>query len=189
GRFQIFDGSPDAQTFGTFVTGLNASGRVTGFWFDNASAMHGFLRLKNGTMTVQLDIEGAGTGALQGTQPEAINVLNDIAGFYTDGTGKRHGFLRFLDGSVDAFDAPGAVNTLVASINRNRQVAGYYTDASGIAHGFVRNKNGHFKTFDAPGAALEASRGTFVGDLNDFGAVSGEVYDHQFGAHGFAGVP
>lgn len=188
GRFETFDGNPTARTFGTFVTGLSNTPNIVGFWFDASSAMHGFWRARNGFI-VPIDIDGAGTGALQGTQPESVNLGGDIAGFYTDGSGKRHGFLRTRTGTVETFDAPGAVTTVVASINRDRKIAGYFIDASGIAHGFVRSRHGNFKVFDAPGAALEPSRGTFVSDINEFGAVSGEVYDHQFGAHGFEGTP
>jgi hypothetical protein len=97
--------------------------------------------------------------------------------------------LRHSDGTVETFDAPGAKNTIVASINVHREVAGYYTDASNIAHGFIRKASGKFKTFDAPQASPQPGRGTFVSDLNDAGTVTGEVFDVEFGAHGYTGNP
>lgn len=186
GGFKTFN--PGTGNTATFVTGINKDKSVVGFWFDGSSAMHGFLRTGDGTIA-PVDIEGAGSGALQGTQIESINDRGDLAGFYTDGSNHRHGFLRERDGTVTTFDAAEGANTVVAAVNFNRQVAGYYVDASGVAHGFVRGRHGKIKSFDAPGAALEAGRGTFVSDININGAVSGEVYDHQFGAHGFEGTP
>jgi hypothetical protein len=50
GKIAVFDGNADADTFGTFVTGVNANKIIAGYWFDGSSAMHGFLRLPDGTL-------------------------------------------------------------------------------------------------------------------------------------------
>lgn len=187
GRDAHFGAGP-VDGFGAFVTGINNAKTVVGFWFDGQSAMHGYLRTNDGTVT-QIDVDGAGTGAVQGTQAESINANGEVAGFDTDGDGKRHGFVRAVDGTITAFDVPGAVNTVVAGINRRGYVAGYYVDASSIAHGFVRTPKGNFKTFDAPGAALQSGRGTFVSRIGDDGTIVGEASDAAFILHGFVGTP
>lgn len=75
-------GSFDQPTYFTALNGINASGTVVGT-FNTVSAILGFLRTSDGTMTVidPPDTGGAGSSAIR------INNSGVIAGyFYDDGS-------------------------------------------------------------------------------------------------------
>ncbi len=58
-------------------------GAFTGYYIDASNVNHGFLRAPDGTFTT-FEAPGAGTGADQGTFPEALNPEGAIEGYYTD---------------------------------------------------------------------------------------------------------
>lgn len=84
--FITFD--PPGST-GTFPSGINPAGAITGTYFD-ASGGHGFLRTPHGTFT-KFDVPGA---AGEGTFAFAINPAGAITGIYHDASNAFHGFLR-----------------------------------------------------------------------------------------------
>ena len=57
---------------------------------------------------ITFDAPGAGTGAGQGTQPNAVNSAGVVAGWYLDDNNVWYGFLRTPDGKIITFSAPGA---------------------------------------------------------------------------------
>jgi len=73
--------------------GINPAGTITGYYADNNSVYHGFLRTARGKITT-FDVPGAGTGNWQGTL--SLNITPDGAttGWYIDANGVYHGFLR-----------------------------------------------------------------------------------------------
>jgi hypothetical protein len=73
--------------------GINPAGTITGFYADDNSVYHSFLRTARGRITT-FDVPGAGTGNWQGTL--SVNITPDGAttGWYIDGNGVYHGFLR-----------------------------------------------------------------------------------------------
>jgi len=91
-------GAGTAAGQGTFPSGMNDSGAITGFIRDANAARHGFLRAPDGTFTV-FDDPAAGTcstscgtiGNGQGTRAYAINPSGEIVGFYTDDSARCHG--------------------------------------------------------------------------------------------------
>ena len=74
--------------------GINPAGTITGFYADENSVYHGYVRTLEGKIT-RFDAPGAGsTAAWQGTQPMTINPEGAITGYYTDANNVVHGFLR-----------------------------------------------------------------------------------------------
>ena len=96
GSFTTFDAVPSPSSpccTWTFSIAINPSGEIAGFDNDYKSVNHGFLRSKDGTVTI-LDAPGAGTGSNQGTLARSINPAGVIAGIYRDANSVYHGFLR-----------------------------------------------------------------------------------------------
>src|SRR6478609_4311169 len=80
--------------------------------------------------------------------------------------------------SIEAFDAPGAVETYPVAVNEFGRIVGYFRDSSRNAHGFVRSPFGTYTTFDAasPGDPGETSAGTIPKAINAAGQISGVAY-------------
>jgi hypothetical protein len=85
-RIITFD-APGADTKpgdnnGTYSSGINASGAITGSYQDTNENYHGFLRSPDGKFTT-FEAPGADTGAYNGTSPAAINDLGVMTGRWT----------------------------------------------------------------------------------------------------------
>ena len=78
---------------GTQAPGINPAGAITGFYWDDLSVAHGFVRDPWGNI-ITFDAPGAGAGPFQGTIPRCNNALDAITGYYVDAGGVNHGFLR-----------------------------------------------------------------------------------------------
>jgi hypothetical protein len=129
-------------TYGGGSGGLNSAGEVSGTTIDANSAMHGFLRARDGTF-ITFDAPGAGTGAGQGTVPQGINASGAIGGNYLDDNNLSHGFLRDPDGHIVTFEAPNAgtgagQGTAASAISEEGATSGIVTDSNSVSHGFLR---------------------------------------------------
>ena len=146
------------------------------------SVPRGFLRAKDGTITVNVD--PANTFS---SDPGAINPDGTIAGPYQDDiTGAWHCFLRNKHGVFTTFDIPGARIIFSATLNQGGAVAGTFQDASAVFHGFVRAGHGTVTTtIAAPGAGTSFFQGTFVRGINPAGTITGRYTDASFTSHGF----
>ena len=94
GMMTVFD-APDAgvgRSQGTFAWSINAKGEITGYYLDNNSNYHAFLRTSDGSMS-SFDAPGAGVGPFQGTLAKSINTKGEITGYYFDSNYKSHGFV------------------------------------------------------------------------------------------------
>ncbi len=88
GTNQGTDASPFIFAFG----GINPAGVITGFYVDQNSTYHGYLRDHGKVVT--FDVSGATTGNFQGTLPLNINPEGEVTGWYVDPNGQNHGFVR-----------------------------------------------------------------------------------------------
>jgi hypothetical protein len=168
---------------------VNPAGAMTGSYFDQNGAFHGYVRNPDGTIAT-FDAPGAGTGSGQGTYAVAINPAGTIAGLSQDNNGVYHGLLRTADGKITIFDIPGAgtgagQGTQGEGINPSGVVVGYYTDANNLSHGYVRAADGTFTFFDAPGAGTGSGQGTFPMTNNPAGSIVGFYVDNNGAYHGF----
>jgi hypothetical protein len=168
---------------GTYSSGINASGAITGSYQDTSNALHGFLRSPEGKFTT-FEAPGADTGAYNGTSPAAINDLGVITGSYTDANSVSHGFLRSPNGKFTTFDAPsaGGYGTTAIALNLEGAVVGYYTDANFLFHSFVRYPDGKFSAFLAPGQCetngSEGCYGSELSNINLLGVSVGNYMDN-----------
>jgi hypothetical protein len=166
---------------GTYTTGINASGAITGSYQDTNDAYHGFLRSPEGKFTT-FDAPGASNSAYYGTSPGAINDLGVITGSYTDAKGYTHGFLRSPDGRFTTFEVPGAggYGTNPIAINLEGAVVGWYTDANDLFHSFVRYPNGTFSAFLAPGQCqTNGSQGCYGSELSNINLLGLSVGNYM----------
>jgi hypothetical protein len=95
GSFTTFDAVPSPSSpccTWTYGVAINPAGVIVGFDDDYRDVNHGFVRAKNGTITI-LDAPGAGKGFFQGTFPLAINPAGQVMGQYEDANRVFHGFL------------------------------------------------------------------------------------------------
>lgn len=201
GLITVFD-APGAGTGpvpeGTFVVSpliINPDGAIAGYYTDSDFVSHGFLRIKNGTITT-FDVPGAGTGAFQGTVSYAISPNGAITGYYFDGADVSHGFLRLKNGVITTFDVPGsgtepAQGTYGGGFGPNNTIMGNYFDTDNLSHGFLRDKNGGFATYDVPdaGSNVDSFEGTYPFGINPSGAITGWYVDGADVNHGFVRAP
>ncbi len=203
GEFLTFDApgaSSTAGTFdGTFPSGINSGGAITGNYIDSRELNHAFLRNPKGEFTT-FDAPGATSVAAfgYGTFPRSINFAGSVTGHYSGAHNVIHGFVRSPSGQFTTFEAPGAsivagsgLGTFPESINDAGSVTGRYADANGLYHGFLRSPRGEFTTFDAPGASTDSGGGdgTLPKSINAAGAITGHYADAQGLIHGFVRSP
>jgi hypothetical protein len=96
GTFTTFDvpGAGTAANQGTFPSGINDAGAVTGNYTDADNVNHGFVRDANGNSFTVFDAPGAGAAANQGTFPNLNNARGAISGFFIDTNSVYRGFVR-----------------------------------------------------------------------------------------------
>ncbi len=164
--FTTFD-VPGATS--THPTSINASGQVTGFYYDSLG-QHGFV-YSGGTFTT-FDVPGAIS-----TRAASINAGGQVTGYYFDNS-TSHGFL-YSNGTFMILDVPGTEGsggTEPTSINDSGQVTGnYHANLSFVYSG------GTFMPLIPPGAVY-----TNATSINASGQVTGNYCDGSLGGcHGF----
>jgi hypothetical protein len=178
----------DVPGSGAIPSSINPTGEITGnylFELGNSGFFvpRGFLRARDGTITVNIDPANTFTRS-----PGAINPDGTIAGPYQDDiTGSWHCFLRNKHGVFTTFDIPGARIIFSATLNQGGAVVGTFQDTSAVFHGFVRTAQGTLTTIDAPDAGTSFFQGTFVSSINTNGTITGHYTDASFTGHGFVG--
>lgn len=108
--------------------GINAAGQVVGSIDGNGPAQ-AFLREANATVTT-FQVNGLPTRA------RGINDSGRIAGV-VEVNGYLQGFVGNATDGYALLAVPGAIDTVVESINNKGQVSGFWRDAQGKAHGFI----------------------------------------------------
>jgi hypothetical protein len=194
-------GAGTTELEGTFATGINASGTITGIYSNAMGVTHGFIRTADGTFTA-FDSPSAGSTSpgIEGTIPISINSNGDVTGICIDSSHAYHGFVRLAsDGTVTEFDAPGAGSaanrgTSPLSINDAGEIAGLYTTGgAGVGssyYGFLRAANGTITTVSEPNAGSGEDgegdkQGTEAVAINASGEIVGDYYDSKNNLHGF----
>jgi hypothetical protein len=140
---------------GTYASGINVVGFITGSYQGVDTVYHGFLRSPAGNFTT-FEAPGADTtaGSYNGTTPTSINDLGVITGSFYDAAGLAHGFLRTPGGKFTTFDVPGAGanGTFPIGLNLEGAVAGYALDSNYLFHAFLRTSDGSIYAFVGPGS-------------------------------------
>jgi len=190
GAITSFD-VPDS-TGATFVTGMNPTGEITGYYEDNdewPQPQRGFLRSPDGAYTTFVAPPGEGCSSCRvnvlSTMPSAINATGVIIGsFYRDDAETVYGFVREPDRKITIVNAPCPGGSIFPnSINDAGVITGIHY-ACGGAHGFVRDSGGTITTFDPP-----RSTRTMPTSINDAGAITGWFTYAHGGEHGFLRSP
>jgi hypothetical protein len=169
---------------GTYPSGINVWGAITGSYQDTNNTYHGFLRSPDGKF-ITFDAPGADLGPYNGTAPSAINDWGAIMGSYYDASGFGHGFLRSPEGKFTTFNIPGAGGGGPDPIAMNLEgsIAGYYTDSNSSFHAFLRTPDGKITTWIGPdectGSTSEGCYGSGATNINVFGIVVGGYEDNS----------
>jgi hypothetical protein len=178
-RAFVRDRSGEIATFfvpkGLMATGINARGDVTGHTAPYYYSEDGFIRDRDGTLTM-FSVPGARAIGPR-AYPVGINNRGDVAGHYHDANFNRmRGFVRDRKGKISVFDAaPNASSTRTAGINEPGDVTGDFDDATG-PHNFLRDQRGNITVFDVPNAFTARSR-----CINNQGDVTGYLFELRDG--------
>ena len=183
---------------GTFASGINIGGLITGYYQSADTVYHGFLRSPDGKFTT-FEAPGADTtaGSYNGTTPTGINDLGVITGSLYDATGLSHGFLRARDGKFTTFDVAGAGanGTFPIGLNLEGAVVGYALDSNDLFHAFLRTLGGEIYAFVGPGSCDTGTStgcyGSAAMTINFFGISVGGFMDNSgnFVGHGLIRYP
>jgi hypothetical protein len=179
-----------AGSTSTWVTGINRSGMIAGWYNDSSKGTHGFVRAPDGSITT-FDVPNSTS-----TETFSINRAGAIAGYYFDSGNYHaparrgfHGFVRSPDGTITTFDPPGSIAYLYpVSIADSGVITGTYEDKSGLFHGFIRKKGGKITSFDPPGASYTFSS-SIDSDRTDKNVITGYYVDSSGNYHGFIRTP
>ena len=155
------------------VTGINASCKVGGYFYDESQnfRQRGFVRDLDGNITL-VDAPNASNTSIRG-----INDRGEVTGYFVQHFASgdlARGFIEDQDGNFTVIDAPGGGGTDIESISNSGDVAGMAIDANqgNRIHGFVRSANGTVTVFDPPNA-----NATYVTGINSGEDISGYFYD------------
>jgi hypothetical protein len=130
-----------------FQTGIDSKGDAFGYWVDQASVRHGFVRSKAGTIT-KFDAPHATDTTAAGADASG----NLVGGFVDGNLHKSRVYLRKLDGSFTVFDVLDG-DVQVMATDPHGGITGFQPGGNS----FLRKKNGKTKTFGAPnGSDTEA---------------------------------
>jgi hypothetical protein len=181
--FTTIDNPNTAGFPGDAAFGIDAPGKIVGFYADANNAFHGYLL--NGGQYTTLDDPNGGAGPLQGTEANGISASGKIVGTYTDPSYEIHGYL-LNDGAYTTLDDPNAgtgflYGTSAQGINDRGQIVGYYVAANNVAHGFLLSR-GQYTTLDDANAGSQGSQ--LVG-INESGEMVGDYYDTNDVGHGY----
>lgn len=179
---EISEFNPAGSGGSTVVTGINATGSITGYYTNTNTIppAYGFVRRRDGSM-ITFTIGGSTV-----VIPENINAAGEITGYYySDDNTSVGGFIRSPNGDIATFDFDAGI--VPESISAAGFITGWY--AATEFHGFVRSAEGVITSFDPPGTLL-----TQYLSINGAGAIAGSYQVQQslsstFNSHGFLRSP
>jgi hypothetical protein len=163
---------------------INDKGVATGDYADSNGLWHGFIRARDGSLTI-FDEPDAGVGPDLGTFAGATDIHGDTIGPYVDENGILHGYIRHVNGAFDPLDVAGALDTIPFNENAKGWVVGLYDHADEVTHGFIRKPDGKIIAVDAPDAGTGPGQGTVVQTINKHGVATGNYIDANNVSHGF----
>ena len=112
---------------GTYVTGINDSGEVVGYYFDANDVPHGFAATpdSSGNYDPNAFTDINDPLAVHGTYASGVNDAGEIVGYYYDANYDLHGFI-YNDGTYLTLDDPSAADgTYPSAVNNSGQVVGF----------------------------------------------------------------
>ena len=153
--YLIFPAEPNE----TYVTGVNASGEIVGFYHYGSFGQYGFIEY-NGSYTY---IDAPDPSEFGSVTVEGINSYGVAYGNY--GWGSAIGFI--WNGSFTTVEFPNATNTLVQGVDAAGDAVGVYIDQTlDTYNGFIE-KDGNYISVDVPNSTF-----TYVNGVTS----SGEIY-------------
>lgn len=159
----------------TVILGENDAGDFVGFYAKpGMPSDFGFANVAGSI--VDIDVPGALITSVAG-----INSADQTCGFYLpSGVTSYRGFYRDADGNfTTSLLYPGALDTLLRSINDSGTMVGTYDDAS-ATHGLIFTLPGTYTSFDVPGSLQ-----THINGINDSGQICGSYTTADGHSHGF----
>ena len=116
---------------GTYVTGINDSGEIVGYYFDSNGVPHGFSATPDsgGNYNANAFTDLNDPFGVYGTYATGVNDAGEVVGYYYGADHELHGFL-YEDGVYVSLSNPLADGggTYATAINNSGQVVGYSND-------------------------------------------------------------
>jgi hypothetical protein len=148
GKLTTFDAPGDV--YGTYPSGINIVGIVTGSYYDANYTSHGFVRDAWGMIT---EFDGPDVSPNWGTTAVAINWAGTVSGWYGDVNNIVWGFVREPFGTVTKF------GPVLPGVGFSGQALGFGINSWGATtgsvwpypsvRGYIRSPNGTMTEFDA----------------------------------------
>ncbi len=154
------------KAFTTYVTGLNATGEIVGYYLDASHNQHGFIRSAKGIYTT-VDLPGS----LQGTSLNAISNSGLAVGTGEDGAGYQEAFIYNTKGVFKTI-IDNRLNPVPTAINNQGSVAGFNVPG-GTQSAFLYSK-GALTVLPTTKYVVSASFG-----MNKFNEVVGQAATGQ----------
>jgi probable HAF family extracellular repeat protein len=155
--------------------GINASGEISGYYSDAGFKIHGFLKINNSVVT--LDVPGA-----TGTMATGVNDNGQVVGTCLDGKGQDHGFL-YSGGVYATFDNPKSASgqILAWGISNSGLITGTYQDSPGHNHGFVASRSTPHDLYNVgtAGVLWRGGSGLASWDMNGSSIFSSATVTYQ----------
>jgi hypothetical protein len=155
------------STCATFAYGINASGLVSGAYYDASGISHGFVARAGRYETI--DVPDA-----LFVEASKSNEQGDVVGDYIAADGVGRPFVRTRDGTLILLPGfPNATYTFGVDINERRETLGYFTTDPSVASGYVtylRQASGSTLLFSFPEPNVDS---TFGVGMNYHGQIVG----------------
>jgi len=167
----------DLGTFGGIyggAYGINSSGQLTGYAYDEGSQNHAFL-YSNGILTDLGFLSGGSS-----TRGTGVSSSGQVAGYGTTAAGQTHAFLYSSGNMTDIGTLPGGGMSQAIGISSSGQVVGFSTTAAFSKHTFLYSSGNMTDIGTLPGGALSEPTG-----INSSGQIVGysmtsAAYTHAF---------
>ena len=180
-----YPNSPTLTVQSTQVTGINASGDLSGIYVNSGGNTHGFTRI-GGTFTTVDDIP-SGLTAPVFNQALGINNSHETVGYYAPTEAGAPGQVAYSqkDGVFTVISGlPSNVNSQAVGINSAGDIVGFYQPTAATSLGFL-DVGGTITTIDPFGVPADEANTQALG-INDLGEIVGFWTDPATGIqHGY----
>lgn len=162
----------------TYVTSLNNTKAIAGWYLSNFGPTFGFI-MQKGVWTSYKDLK-LRQGHTNITEILGLSDAGLAVGFYTDDAGNNHGFeLNSTVAKYHAITPPGGVSVEATGINGKGDIVGFMTTANGDTKSYLL-KGGSFTLLSYP-----KSNNTQAFGVNWQDQVVGSFVDASGNTHGF----
>ena len=187
------DDSGNDLAAGTFITSIDTSGDVVGYYQATSAGLYTAFLYDSATQTFS-DLTPPNSDGIDPSAPILIDDDGQIAGTYIGFDDAAYGFVYdsntgqyTLINDPQANNVAGVYGTVIEGLNDSGAAVGYYNGNDGVDHGFVATPDGsggyNYTDLNDPNAAAGST--TYAQAINDTGEVVGYYLDSDGDQHAF----